>query len=226
MNETASQSLVRRRYPPFARELWGLLGVAAAITAALLVSPLSWLAALPGAALFALVAFEARDPHRDPEPLPLAIVAPCDGTILDISDIDDPYLNRLAKRIRLRQPRFAVHSLFAPVEGKIIEQWRHFKPGGYASITWWIRSDEGDDVVIEITVPKIPFALQLNYQPGERVGHGRRFGFSFFGASVLVLVPGNSLVEVEPGSSSVAARQVLAKLVHDQPVSAIDAAGK
>ena len=185
--------------------------------------------AAPAFLALVFLLFFFRDPHRDSPSLPLAIVAPVDGHVRGYGARKDPWLGRDAQWIEMRMGLFNVHSLFSPVEGKIIEQWRtpaHESSDAQAatgSIAYLVRTDEGDELVLEISRGRINGPLQFSAQPGERVGHGRRIGYAALGCTVALYVDASSRIEISDLDSTTAASTVVATLMHDSPVSALEA---
>jgi phosphatidylserine decarboxylase len=201
--------------------------VAAAVLAGMFGAGALWLS-LP---VLAAVAWYHRDPQRQVPPLPLALVAPVDGVVIGAGAEFDPWLGRPARTVTLRSGLLDVHALYSPIEGKIVEQWsapRHGDGAAAHAIAYLVRTDEGDDVVLEIAREHPAAGLRFAYQPGERVGHGRRVGYAPLGCRVRVLCADGSSLEVARVVRVRGAETVLMQLSHETPVSAIpaeDAAG-
>ncbi|MGE0482837.1 MAG: phosphatidylserine decarboxylase [Gammaproteobacteria bacterium] len=176
--------------------------------------------------VLAAVAWYHRDPHRQVPSLPLALVAPVDGVVVGAGAEFDPWLGRPARAVTLRSGWFDVHAIYSPIEGKIVEQWsapRHGDGTAAHAIVYLVRTDEGDDVVLEIARETSAAGLHFAYQPGERIGHGRRVGYAPLGCRVRVLCTDESSLEVGPGVQVRGAETVLMQLTHENPVSAIPA---
>ena len=216
--------------PYIAREGWTVLGVTA-VVAVLLHALLGISASLPALVGLVVLGFMFRDPPRDPPALPLALVCPVDGRIGNVHIDTDPWLEREAATIAVTMGLREVHSIYAPTEGKVVEQWTH--PRGLAAddsryrdtVAYWLRTDEGDDVVLEVARGPWGGAIRFPYQPGERVGQGRRIGFALLGCRVRVYAPVGTRIDVRGGESALAALTVMATLVHETAVSAIEAPG-
>ena len=214
------------QHPLVAREGWWALAVCGALTV-LAYAFVGTFAALAG--LTALVSFGwyFRDPQRDSPSLPLAVVAAVDGRVTATGNQWDPWMGRDACAVHIVMRVFDAHSIFSPVEGKIIEQWStppHPAVGTQIvrqTAAYQIRTDEGDDVVLEIARPSRGGQISIYYQPGERVGHGRRVGFAPLGCRVAIYAPFGSRLEISSGAESIAAASVVSTLVHESPVSAI-----
>lgn len=218
------------RHPIIAREGWPALTITAG-AGGLLYWAMGAGAAAPAILLFGLLLYLARDPHREPPSLPLAMVSPLYGRVAAAGEAYDPWLGRDALCLEVRCGLLDVHSIYSPTEGKIVEQWtrpRHAREPEAANrhaIAYQIRTDEGDDVVMEIVQGALRGTVRIGYQPGERVGHARRIGFAPLGLSVVLYVPPGSRLDVAVGKRAVAASTVLATFVHEQAVSSIGEAG-
>ena len=180
-------------------------------------------------ALLALLflCFYFRDPHRDSPSLPLALVAPVDGMVTHAGALYDPWLGREAAAVSIVMGLLDVHSMFSPLEGKIIEQWsepRHLEnPTAVPNhvVAYLVRTDEGDEVTMEIARGRLGGVLRFYYQPGERIGHGRRIGYATLGCRITTYAACGSWVESSAGARVAAATSVVATLVHEKPVSAL-----
>lgn len=119
--------------------------------------------------------------------------------------------------IEVRGGLFDIKSIYSPTEGKIMNQWRtgHEVDDAHANaIAYWLQTDEGDDVVLELKQLTWRGPMSFRYNPGERVGQGRRVGFVNNGCIARVYVADNSLLAVGQNESVKAAESVLANFVH------------
>jgi len=201
------------RHPLIAREGWLLIGFI--LIATLTVhyhygwsgSSALWLVQL-----FILYIF--RDPGRKIPAVPLGILSPADATVISVDHIHDDYLDCDVQRISLKMDMLGVRSLRSPTEGKIIEHW--FKREDHQNFYHYsllIRTDEKDDVLLEMIVPRI-LSPVCDIQSGERVGQGARCGFTYIGATINILVPANSRIEIKQGDKVKAGTDIIATLVH------------
>ncbi len=215
------------RHTVIAREGWTALTVTVAV-AFLLYAVLGLAGAAPAVMLFTVLIVYFRDPPRDAPSLPLALICPLDGKVTAAGSSHDPWLGRESVRVGLATGLLDVHSLFSPIEGKLIEQWTHPKheDGKETRIAnmlaYQIRTDEGDDVVLEIAQGPWRGPVRFPYQPGERVGHGRRVGYAPLGCRINVYAPATSQVQVTAGEHATAASTILAMLVHEHAVSSLE----
>jgi len=207
------------RYPMIAREGWPWIAIAVALASAVHLL-LGWVA-IPLWVLVSLLLFLFRDPARRVPALPLAIVSPVDGRVVSVERVHDEYLERRAVRVRIRKAAASVYSVHCPMEGKVQEQWLA-RPatagagdsnGGPLSYAQWVRSDEGDDVVLVITSGMRWWPPRFYAQSGERIGQGQRCGYAPLASAVVdVLVPDSARIDVAVGSRVRAAADVVATL--------------
>lgn len=217
------------RYPFIAQEGWLLLFVLAGLillTFYFVSSTISFVLAI----IFCLFLFLLRDPQRTIPSLPLAILSPVEGRIIKIDDVDDPWMNRQginrqAKRIRIKMSSLDVYSLRSPVEGKVMEQWSEKceEENGQRKFAFWIRMDEGDDIVTVFRLgPCAALCFRIYIQSGERLGQGQRCGYLYFGGTIDVFIPANSKLEIESGQAITSGEDALAYLVHGDSASVIN----
>ena len=77
-----------------------------------------------------------------------------------------------------------------------------------------IRTDERDDIVLVITRGEWGGNVSIAYNPGERIGQGRRIGYANFGCSARLYLPAGSQLAVAAGDKVAAGSSVVAMLVH------------
>jgi len=208
-----------KQYAMIAREGHGMLMIVA-MCAVVLQITLGVYGAIPAWLLLAVLLYMFRDPTQTPPSLPLAVVSPIHGRIKSVGSAHDPWLKRAAQSIMFENGVLDVRSIYAPVEGKIMEQWSKVPspaPGDddpLHSSAYWIRTDEDDDIVLVITRAPWGGPISFGYSPGERVGHGRRVGFANFGCSARLYLPAGSRYEVAAGDNVSAGSSIVGTLVH------------
>ncbi|NND58719.1 MAG: hypothetical protein HKN49_00480 [Gammaproteobacteria bacterium] len=166
--------------------------------------------------LLVLLIMLFRDPHRTIPSLPLAVLAPLDGTIKSIEHTDRGCLDREATCITMRVDNFGAYSARAPVEGKVLNLQDNYNDGsrlvGVSGL--WLRTDEDDDVVMLIDGPRwLRPRSFVGY--GERLGQGRRFAFVRIATTARIFIPITSRVEVNRGDYVRSGEDALAMLIHD-----------
>jgi len=200
------------RYPYFSRAGWLPFLVVAAI--GLLVMNLAgWIWSLPLWLACLFIIYLYRDPDREIPASPLAVVSPADGVVTAVETVRDPYLDREARRISIDMSHIGVYSTRSPVEGKVLEPPRGGdgvdRPHGV-----WLKTDEGDDLVIVMHRGPLNSLPRCYVGIGERVGQGQRCGYIPMGGEIEIYLPPNSRVQVKPGSHVKAGSDVIALLVH------------
>ncbi len=163
------------------------------------------------------IAYIFRDPVCKVPPAPLAIVSPINGEIIDIEPIDDPWLKRKSIKIRIKMTLWNVHVLRSPIEGKIKNQWTEKcnEPGIQRRYTYWIQTDEQDDIVYSIATGNCAPFVKIMLRLGERTGQGQKSGFLYFNSIIDVLVPDSCRIQLNVGDTVDSGSTVLAEIIHD-----------
>jgi phosphatidylserine decarboxylase len=209
------------RYPILAREgRWHMVLAAGAAVAVHYFAGPVWAAPFWTILVFILQFF--RDPPRQVPDAPDAIICPADGKVIALGEAEDPYLKRPSKRVSVFMNVFNVHSNRSPVAGKIMERW--YSRGKFVNAALdkasldnernalWIRTDQGQDVVVVQVAGLIARRILCYVQPGERIARGERYGFIRFGSRVDVYLPLEARFEVSLGDSVKGAADVIARL--------------
>jgi phosphatidylserine decarboxylase len=204
-----------RRNPFVAREGFPFL-VAAAVGVYFALQSSGFYAAIAPALLLVYFFLVFRDPRRDVPAVPLGVVSPVDGTVVEIGLTDQSILDGEAHKIVIRITSLGTYTARCPVEGKIMdfrgEQPRN-QAQGYAS-GLWVRTDEDDDVVLQFHGHRFGLAPRAFLGYGERVGQGQRCAYMRLTRFAEVQLPINGRVLVEAGQRVAAGSDVLAKLPH------------
>lgn len=211
-----------KKHPLLAREGWWHIAISLVVA----LGVQAWLGFWWAAFFWWLVIFNVqffRDPPRRIPPDPLGIVCPADGRVIKVDEVLDPYLKRPARRISVFMNVFNVHSNWSPIEGTIKERWYHRGAFLNAALdkasehnernALWIQTDEGDDIVVVQVAGLVARRILCYKQPGERIGHGERYGFIRFGSRLDLYLPPNVRVETALGNKVKAGSQLLARLV-------------
>jgi phosphatidylserine decarboxylase len=150
------------------------------------------------------------------------VVCPADGRVIKVDEVEDPYLQRPAKRVSVFMNVFNVHSNRIPVAGLIKERWYH--PGSFLNAALdkaardnernalWIKTKAGEDVVVVQVAGLLARRILCYVEPGRQVGLGERYGFIRFGSRVDVYLPTTAQVKVALGDKVHGACDVLAEL--------------
>jgi phosphatidylserine decarboxylase len=211
-------------YPFIAKEGWPLLGLLIVFFVIAFYYHLGFTVTSIDTGLLLALLFLLRDPPQTVPSSPLAIVSPVYGSVISVSDIEDPWVERHAKCIRIKMRLFDIYSLRSPTEGKIVNQWtrRPDSKGPKRQFAFRVRSDEGDEIVVVIHLNIFSsFLFRFYVHSGERLGHGQRCGYLYFGGVIDVIVPQNSKITVNPGEHIASGSRIIAQLVHVDAASAI-----
>ena len=148
-------------------------------------------------ALFVLWFF--RDPApRIPED-DRVVVAPGQGRVIDIREVDEPtFMQGRARRITIFLSVFDVHVQRAPVSGTV--EHRSYKPGEYA-VAWLEKaSEDNEQASLGITTPHgrvlvrqiaglVARRIVTDPVEGDPVERGKRIGLIRFGSRVDLFLP-------------------------------------
>lgn len=173
---------------------------------------------------YALVAFAPlafaylvfRDPRRPVATAPLGVVSPVDGKILETELTDEGVLNRRMRRIVIRVNPFGTYTARAPVEGKIMDLHCEVDGGVRARQGGglWVRTDEGDDVVLRFRGNRFGLVPGAIVGYGSRVGQGQRCAYLRWTKLADVELPETARVAVSAGQHVTAGADILAHLPH------------
>jgi phosphatidylserine decarboxylase len=185
-----------------------------------------WWAILPGALLLMLLSFFRDPPRRVPDE-PDAIVAPADGTIVEVTPLAHyDFLEGPAVRIGIFLSVLNVHVNRAPSDGRVVEL--HYKPGEFLNAMNPASAERNEFMWIGFEVPEQPerrFAVRqisgllarrivCDLQLGLPVPRGRKFGMIKFGSRTELILPAEEVeLCVRPGDKVRAGSDIVAKWV-------------
>jgi len=214
---------------PFAR--WGLAELqlmgwpllALTIVLGNCCGPWRWLAVVPAAA-FGLIAYFFRDPQRV---IPMdedVIVAPADGTIAEITELDHyEFFDGPAVRIGIFLSIFNVHINRAPRHARVVAM--HYKPGEFLNAInpesalrnefLWIGLEEINaphrKLAVRVISGLIARRIVCVLKPGQKVQRGEKFGMIKLGSRTELILPRDSVqVEVAVGQKVKAGTTIFA----------------
>ena len=213
----------------FAREGIAFIVIAALIAAggyALALNRRSWplwLLAFVLTLVAIWVAYFFRDPERLGERGRQLVVAPADGKIVQIADVDEPaFAKARARRISIFMNVFDVHVNRYPVSGTI--GYLHYNKGKFVNAaadkasleneqsSVGIDSEIGARVLVRQIAGLIARRIVTYGKVGDKVIQGERMGMIRFGSRVDVFVPPESTILVQTGQTTFAGVTVLAEL--------------
>lgn len=212
----------------FAREglvfiVIGLILAAVALTCAIVWRswPL-WLVAFLLMILALWVAYFFRDPERSGERGGSLVIAPADGRVVMITEVDEPaFLHGKALRISIFMNVFNVHVNRYPVSGTV--RFVHYNPGKFLNAATDKSSLENEQMSVGIEHNDLRVLVRqiaglvarriVTYgREGDTVEQGERMGIIRFGSRVDVFLPASATAVVGVGATTLAGSTVIAQL--------------
>jgi phosphatidylserine decarboxylase len=212
----------------FAREGYLFIGVAvvaAASSFALAVARRSWtlwLLAIVVTLIALWVAYFFRDPERTGARGATLVVAPADGRLIMMTEVDEPaFIKGRAIRMSIFMNVFNVHVNRYPIDGVV--GYVHYNKGKFLNASAEKSSLENEQMSVGIeTGPRRILVRQIagliarrivTYsRVGENVRQGDRMGMIRFGSRVDVFVPPDAQVRAKVGELTTAGTTILAEL--------------
>ena len=212
----------------FAREGLVFIAIAALIAAGTYALALNrrswplWLLAFLLTIIALWVAYFFRDPERTGARGDQLIIAPADGKVVMVTEVDEPtFVHGRAKRVSIFMNVFNVHVNRYPASGTV--KYVHRSPGKFLNAAAEESSLEneqtsvgleasGQRILIRQIAGLIARRIHTYSREGERVEQGERMGIIRFGSRVDVFVPPASNVTVKVGQTTVAGTTVIAEL--------------
>lgn len=162
------------------------------------------------AILTIFTAFFFRDPDRISPKDPMSLVAPADGKIVAVKEIENqPFIGGPAIRVSIFLSVFDVHVNRIPAEGVI--DYVKYNPGKFFAAFEDKASDKNEQTEIGMTTVsghKIIFSqiagliarrIVCNLKDGDRVNKGERFGLIRFGSRSDLIISKNCELNVKIG---------------------------
>jgi phosphatidylserine decarboxylase len=163
---------------------------------------LGWLIVIVLIVLFLFIVSFFRIPNRSYTSGTDKIVAPCDGTVVVIEEVQaDEYFTDKRLQLSIFMSPLNVHVNRNPVSGEVL--YSQYHKGKYL-VAWHPKSsteNERHSVVYryegkEMLVKQIAGALANYLKPGDRVEQGAEMGFIKFGSRVDLLLPPDTKIDV------------------------------
>jgi phosphatidylserine decarboxylase len=212
----------------FAREGYLFIGIAAIAAASAFALALArrswtlWLLAIVVTLIALWVAYFFRDPEREGERGSQLVVAPADGRLIMMTEVEEPaFVQGPAIRMSIFMNVFNVHVNRYPVDGVV--RYVHYNKGRFLNAATEKSSIENEQMSVGIeSGPKRLLVRQIagliarrivTYsRVGETVHQGDRMGIIRFGSRVDVFVPPNARIHAKVGDLTTAGVTVLAEI--------------
>ena len=181
-----------------------------------------WLLAAAFTALALWVAYFFRDPEREGQRGPQVVIAPADGRVVMVSDVDEPaFLHGRATRVSIFMNVFNVHVNRYPIDGTV--RYVHYNRGKFLHAASEKSSLENEQMSVgiesgghRVLVRQIAGLVArriVNYsREGENVVQGERMGIIRFGSRVDVFLPTSAIIRAQAGETTWAGTTVIAEL--------------
>jgi phosphatidylserine decarboxylase len=212
----------------FAREGYPFIGIATVLAIAAFALALSrrswslWLLAIVITVIALWVAYFFRDPERTGQRGADIIVAPADGKLIMITEVDEPsFVGGRAQRLSIFMNVFNVHVNRYPVDGVV--KYVHYNKGKFLNAAAEKSSLENEQssvgieaghnrILVRQIAGLVARRIVTYSQLGQAVKQGERMGSIRFGSRVDVFIPTDARLEVPLGTLTTAGTTVLAKL--------------
>jgi phosphatidylserine decarboxylase len=185
-------------------------------------TPTWWIAAVLWTVLAVWVVAFFRDPDRPSRRGDQLILAPADGKVVSIADVEEPaFFQGRATRISIFMNVFNCHVNRYPTDGTV--EYRQYNPGkfGHAAAEKSSLDNEQSSVglvngrgkvLIRQIAGLIARRIVTDHEVGTRVLQGQRLGMIRFGSRVdLFLPPANTRVLVKTGDNTLVGVTVVAE---------------
>lgn len=181
-----------------------------------------WTAALLVLAFSLWVAYFFRDPERSGDRGHHLVVAPADGKVVLIGEVDEPaFMGGTATRVSIFMNVFSVHVNRYPVSGFV--RYVNYARGKFRNAVTPESSAENEQmsvgldtgthrVLVRQIAGLIARRIVTYSREGEEVVQGERLGLIRFGSRVDVFLPPGSTLRVRLGEQTAAGTTVLAEL--------------
>ena len=213
----------------FAREGLAFIIIAALIAVGAYAAALNrrswplWLVAFLLTLIALWVAYFFRDPERTGERGRQLVIAPADGKVIQIADVEEPaFIHGRARRVSIFMNVFNVHVNRYPVSGTV--EYVHYNPGKFfnaaadkASLeneqsSIGIVAESGHKLLVRQIAGLIARRIVTYSKMGQRVTQGERLGIIRFGSRVDVFLPMDATIRVQVGQLTYAGVTVLSEL--------------
>jgi phosphatidylserine decarboxylase len=212
----------------FAREGLPFIGIAMTLALATLIAAVMlrswplWLLAFVFIILALWVSYFFRDPERTGERGGGIVIAPADGRIVMITEVDEPaFIHGKALRISIFMNVFNVHVNRYPVSGTV--RFVHYNPGKFLNAATDKSSLENEQssvgiesgsrrILVRQIAGLVARRIVTYSREGDVVEQCERMGIIRFGSRVDVFLPTSAKAAVKVGDNTSAGSSVIAHL--------------
>jgi len=181
-----------------------------------------WLLTVPTAVFFYLIVQFFRLPKRENKSAMNELVAPCDGKVVVIEEVEEGEYFR-DKRIQLSifMSPLNVHANWVPCDGEVTYAKYH---EGLYLVAWHpksstenertsivIKNPNGKEVLFRQIAGAVARRIVYYVKPGDKVPRNHQFGFIKFGSRVDILLPPGTDIKVKIGDITKGNETVIAK---------------
>jgi len=164
-----------------------------------------------------------RVPTRRTEINPNHIIAPADGKVVVIEEVEEPeYFKGKRKQVSIFMSPINVHVNFNPISG--IVSYFKYHPGKYL-VAWHpksstenerttcvVKHENGTEILFRQIAGALAKRICWYVKEGDPVTQGQEFGFIKFGSRIDIYLPLDAEICVNIGDKPVGSETVIAKL--------------
>jgi len=164
-----------------------------------------------------------RVPKRHTEINPNHIIAPADGKVVVIEEVEEPeYFKGKRKQVSIFMSPINVHVNFNPISG--IVSYFKYHPGKYL-VAWHpksstenerttcvVKHENGTEILYRQIAGALAKRICWYVKEGDQVTQGQEFGFIKFGSRIDIYLPLDAEICVNIGDKPVGSETVIAKL--------------
>jgi len=213
----------------FAKEGYTIIATTAGISLALSIigywmgNRWSWVLYILAIVIMLFVLNFFRDPERTTPVGNDFLVAPADGKIVQIVQLENAkYVDGPATQVSIFLSAFDVHVNRIPLSGVI--EYVHYYPGEYL-LAWHEKASElneqsqfglrhasGTKILFKQITGYVARRIVYHISEGDTVTAGNRFGMMKFGSRMDIIVPANVELDVKVGQRTVAGETILGRV--------------
>jgi phosphatidylserine decarboxylase len=162
-----------------------------------------------------------RDPVRTGERGANLAIAPADGLVVDVREVDEPaFIGGRARRVCIFMNVFDCHVNRYPLDGTV--DYRHYNPGKFLNAADEKASTENEQSSVGLTTSHgrvlirqiaglVARRIITDHAVGTNARQGDRMGMIRFGSRVDLFLPLTATVAVRQGERTVAGTTVVAR---------------